>query len=91
MGTVEDPTVGAGLMYMVCRGYLLMSAVQFYKPGHMRWFVVIGSTQQHLYRATFTSLEYGGELGVWFVEKTGKFRLRLLVGDSNKNQNYAKF
>ena len=50
-----------------------MSAVQFYKPGHMRWFVLIGSTQQHLYRATFTSLEYGGELGVWFVEKTGKF------------------
>jgi hypothetical protein len=48
-------------------------SVRFYKPGQMRWFVLNGSTNQHLYTAHFTKLVYVHRLGIMLHDKDGEF------------------
>ncbi|MDC0294544.1 hypothetical protein OAK98_04025 [Mariniblastus sp.] len=42
---VNDPKVGAGIMYMKFNATIPLGAVRFYEPGKMRWFELNGSTQ----------------------------------------------
>ncbi|MDE0937843.1 MAG: hypothetical protein OSA89_18175 [Mariniblastus sp.] len=73
-GWVNDPAVGLGISYKdFAPKAIPVGAIRFYEPGKMRWFELNGSTQQHLFTAHYTSLEDGGDLGVWLVDENGKF------------------
>jgi hypothetical protein len=68
----HDPKVGAGIQYMEMNATVPLGAVRFYEPGKMRWFELNGSTQQHLYTATYTSMEAAG-CGIWLIDGDNKF------------------
>ena len=69
---VNDPKVGAGIMYMKFKATIPLGAVRFYEPGKMRWFELNGSTQQHLYTANYSSMKADG-CGVWLIDGDYKF------------------